>query len=973
MDDLVKQEEKVLKFWQEKNIFQKSLAQNQKSPKFVFYEGPPTANGKPGIHHIVARALKDIICRYKTMKNFYVLRKAGWDTHGLPVEIQVEKELNLKNKKEVESYGILEFNQKCKESVWRYKNDWEKMTEKIGYWLDMEKPYVTYENEYIESLWWILKKIWEKGLLFKDYKIVPFCPRCGTTLSSHELAQGYKRVKEPSVYLKFELVDSENTYLLVWTTTPWTLPGNEAVAINPEFTYVKVQADNKIYILAKERINDCFQDKEYEVLEEMKGESLVGLKYRPLYQIKEAAEWPKKIYQVLAGNFVTLEDGTGLVHIAPAFGEDDYQLIKEQNQGFPVLITVDSEGKMLTPNYPWDGMFVKEADKLIIKDLVERNILFKEQLYEHDYPFCWRCDTPLIYYAKSSWFIKMTALKDKILENNQKINWMPAHLKEGRFGEWLREVKDWNLSRERYWGTPLPVWQCGNEQCGHLHIIGSFKELEELSGQKIKDPHRPYIDEITFKCPKCGGTMKRVPEVIDCWFDSGAMPLAQWHYPFENKDFIDKKEFFPADFIAEGIDQTRGWFYTLLAISTLLDMGISYKNVVVNGVVLDEKGQKMSKSKGNIVVPQEVIEKYGADCVRLYFYILNQVDQPKRFSFKDVDDLFRKFFSTLENCLAFYKMYAPLPENTKEKKILETDIKKPENLLDKWIISRLNTLTENLTDNLEKYDIVAAARFLLPFVDDLSNWYIRRSRKRFQRPESPEEKKTASVVLRHVLLEFSKLVAPFTPFISEYIYQSLKGEKDAESVHLCLYPKSGLRDEALEEKMKKVREIIVLALAQRAEKGIKVRQPLASLKIKIQKSPKQSELATGQAKIKIDEELYNLVKEEVNVKEILFDDDLKEEVWLDTEITEELKNEGEIRDIVRQIQRIKKELNVEPKNKVSLYFVDEEEREFSKNIRETITKETLVEIADDEKNVSSPVEKIIKIKGKDTAVLVGIE
>jgi len=955
MYDLVKKEQEILKFWQDKDVFKKSLMKNRQMPKFVFYEGPPTANGEPGIHHIVARALKDIICRYKSMKGFYVSRKAGWDTHGLPVEIQVEKELNLKNKKEVENYGILEFNQKCKESVWHYKKNWEKMTERIGYWVDMEHPYVTYENEYIESLWWILKQVWQKRFLFKDYKIVPFCPRCGTTLSSHELAQGYQKIKEPSIYLKFELVDQKNTYLLVWTTTPWTLPGNEAVAVNPTFTYVKVRVDNETYILAKERLNDCFENKEYEVVEEMKGEKLAGLKYHPLYRIKEAESWQGKIYEVLAGNFVTLEDGTGLVHIAPSFGEDDYQLIKEQNGEFPILLTVNGEGKMLTPDYPWDGMFVKDADKLIIKDLVKREILFQEKLYEHDYPFCWRCDTPLIYYAKSSWFIKMTALRDELLENNERINWVPAHLKQGRFGEWLREIKDWNLSRERYWGTPLPVWQCEKESCGHTQAIGSFKELEELSGEKIIDPHRPYIDKITFKCPKCGGIMKRVPEVIDCWFDSGAMPLAQWHYPFENADFIDKREYFPADFICEGIDQTRGWFYTLLAISTLLGLGISYKNVVVNGIVLDEKGQKMSKSKGNIVIPQEVIDKYGADCVRLYFYVINQVDQPKRFSFKDMDDLFRKFFSTLENSLAFYGMYTD--DQGKGKQRLNPA---SENVLDQWILSRLNTLTGDLTENLDKYDIVNAARLLLPFVDDLSNWYIRRSRKRFQRPENAEEKKTASAILRYVLLEFSKLAAPFTPFVSEHIYQSLKSEDDPESVHLCSYPEVRSGDKELEEKMEKVRELIVLALAQRAEKGIKVRQPLASLKIK-------------KSKIKIDKELYNLVKEEINVKEILFDDDLEEEVRLDTEITGELKREGEIRDVIRQIQRIKKELDVKPGNKVSLYFVDKEVREFLKDIRETITKETLVEVADDEKKISSPVEKIIKIKEQDAAALVGIE
>jgi isoleucyl-tRNA synthetase len=737
------QEKKVLKFWQEQDIFKKSI-HDSSAPNFVFYEGPPTANAAPGIHHIEARAFKDIICRYKNMKGFYVWRKAGWDTHGLPVEIQIEKELGLNDKKGIEEYGVAEFNKKCQDSVWRYKKDWEQMTERIGFWLDLDHPYITYENEYIESVWWILKQIWSKGLLFQDYKIAPFCPRCGTTLSSHELAQGYQKVKEPAVYLKFKLVDQAQTSLLVWTTTPWTLPGNVAVAANPNLTYLKIKKGEEEYILAKETL-EFLKEKDYQVIEEFSGQELIGLKYQPLY--KAEPENKEKIYQVLAADFVSAEEGTGLVHIAPAFGEEDYQIIKEQPEKFAFLLTVDEQGNMNTPGYAWDKMFVKKADALITQDLAKRNILFREELYEHDYPFCWRCDTPLIYYAQSSWFIKMTALREKLLANNEKINWVPAHLKKGRFGEWLREVKDWNLSRKRFWGTPLPIWQCENEKCDHEKTIGSIKELEELSGQKIKNLHRPFIDEITFKCEQCGGTMKRVPEVIDCWFDSGSMPLAQQHYPFENKELVDQGKAFPADFICEGIDQTRGWFYTLLAIATLLDKGVAYENVVVTGIVLDEKGRKMSKSKGNIIVPQQVIEKYGADCIRFYLYTINQVDQPKKFSLKDLQDLHRKFFLTLNNCLEFWQMYAG--EEYKK----DFNLKSLDHVLDQWIISRLNTLIQKVNQNLEAYDIVGAARLFLDFVDDLSNWYIRRSRKRFQRPETAKEKETAILVLRQVLLE----------------------------------------------------------------------------------------------------------------------------------------------------------------------------------------------------------------------------
>ncbi len=955
MYDLVKKEQEIIEFWEKNKIFQKSV-RDEKSPEFVFYEGPPTANGMPGIHHVEARAFKDIICRYKNMKGFRVLRKAGWDTHGLPVEIQVEKELNLKDKKGIEDYGILKFNEKCRESVWQYKKNWEEVTKRIGYWLDMENPYITYENEYIESVWWILKQVWDKNLLFQDYKVTPFCPRCGTTLSSHELAQGYQKIKEPSVYLKFELVDRPKNYLLVWTTTPWTLPGNVAIAVNPDFTYVKAKVGDESYILAKQRIQ-VLESEKYEIVEESPGKDLIGLKYKSLYEIKDAAEQGQKAYEVLPADFVTLEEGTGLVHIAPAFGEDDYQLIKSQRQKFSFLITVDKRGKMNTPGYQWDKMFVKEADVLIIKDLKQRNVLFKQELYEHDYPFCWRCDTPLIYYAQSSWFIKMTALRNKLLENNKKINWIPPHLKDGRFGEWLEEIKDWNLSRERYWGTPLPIWRC--RKCEHRECIGSFDELAKKTGRDLGknfDPHRPGIDEVIWVCPDCGGEMKRVTEVIDCWFDSGAMPFAQWHYPFEHKEKIDDRKAFPADFICEGIDQTRGWFYSLLAISTFLDLGPSYKNVVVTGTVLDEKGQKMSKSKGNIVVPEQVIDKYGADCIRLYFYTINQVDQPKRFAIKDVEDVYRKVFSTLENCLAFYKMYAG------RKKPSEINSKDLNNVLDKWIVSKLNMLMKGVSDNLDKYDIVAGARLFVPFVDDLSNWYIRRSRRRFQRPENEQEKTRAFGTLRYVLLETARIMAAFTPFISEHIYQTLKGKKDPESVHLCRYPENNeeLIDMELEQDMEKIKEIASLALAQRAEKRIKVRQPLAELRI---------------PKYKFQTELLDLIKEEVNVKEVIIDANLKEgEVKLDTEITAELKNEGEVGDIIRQIQRLKKELNVEPKNKVSLkYKGDKYLEELFKNNADLIKEKSSVAVLGQESAAKAEQGRIIKMGEKEITVFIKIE
>ncbi len=893
MLDFPKNEEKILKFWKEKKIFEKSLEKTKKGPRFVFYEGPPFANGLPGIHHLLSRAFKDIILRYKTMQGFYVERKAGWDTHGLPTEMEAERKLGVKTKKDIEKLGIEKFIEECRKNVFTYKKEWEEFTERIGYWLDLENAYITCDSDYIESLWWILKQIWEKGLLYQDYKVVPYCPRCGTSLSSHEVAQGYKKIKENSIYIKFKVKEQKDTYFLVWTTTPWTLPGNVAVAINPKFAYAKVKVGNEYLILTKERLNVL--DKEYEVVDELKGKDLLNLEYESLYKVKNQKSKIKSIYKVIGADFVSLEEGTGLVHIAPAFGEEDMEVVKGLPE-FPVLLTVDEEGKMKTPGYKWDGMFVKDADSLIVEDLKERDLLYKEEIYEHDYPFCWRCDSPLLYYAKTSWFIKMTKIGEELIKNNKQINWIPEYLKDGRFGEWLRDIKDWNLSRERYWGTPLPIWQC--EKCKKQVCVGSKEELKKLQieKQEAEDLHRPYIDKVILKC-ECGGEMRRVPEVIDCWFDSGSMPFAQWHYPFENKERIEKGISFPADFICEGIDQTRGWFYTLLAISTLLDLGPSYKNVISHGIVLDAKGQKMSKSKGNVIVPSEVMDKFGADCARFYFYTVNPVAEPKRFDFKAVQDLSRRFFSTLRNSYIFFSTYScsgSHPDQLKESF-------KSKNILDQWVVSRLHSLNEKLTENLDKYYIVEAARLFEGFVDDLSNWYIRRSRQRFQRPETPEIKKEASQALHYVLLRLSKLIAPFTPFIAEELYQNLSGPE--ESVHLSDYlkPDKKLINPELEEKMRQTREIIAKALSLRAETGIKVRQPLLKLKIKNEKS-----------KIDIDEELLDLIKEEVNVKEVVFDSKIKKEMELDTEITEELEKEGKCRELLRNAKDLRKKLGLSP-------------------------------------------------------------
>ena len=1117
--DFPKLEEKILKFWQKNKVFEKSIEQRKKAKDFVFYDGPITVNAKPGIHHVLARIFKDMIPRFKTMCGFKVERKNGWDTHGLPVELEVEKKLGFKTKKDIEKYGIAEFNKACKENVQNYIPLFRDLTEKIGYWVDMDNSYITYEADYIETLWWIIKKIWGKGLLYKDYKVVPYCPRCGTSLSSHEVAQGYRKIKEPAVFIKFKVKTSnpewQNTSILSWTTTPWTLPANVALAINPKMNYICVpdyETPNHWLVLGFENLRNLLSkgifDERYKKEKEadiFKGSEMVGLEYEPLF---EFSKLEKPAFKVISADFVSTEEGTGVVHIAPAFGEDDMAVGKKNN--LPIILNVDEEGKFKGEVKPFAGKFVKEADPLIIEDLKRRNILFKEENYEHDYPFCWRCHSVLLYYAKDSWWIKTTTLREKLIKNNKKINWIPAHLKEGRFGEWLREVKDWAISRERYWGTPLPIWRCKN--CREFEVVGSKEELfsqqysknrylilrhgktivqtrkgkiaydwpsldsfplikkgenkirklvKKLKKEKIDiiyssdslrarqtaeivakefgleikfdprlrdinlgtyqnrekkefrrdfpktlerfekrvpggdswldikkrvinflkdidekhegkniliishgdplwllegatkglsnkellkenldkktirtgelrkikvsflpynqegnlDLHRPLIDEVKFSCKHCSGQMEREKYVIDVWFDSGAMPFAQSHWPFEQKKKEKPPKLFPAAYISEAIDQTRGWFYTLLAVSTLLGFESPYKNVVCLGHVLDAKGEKMSKSKGNIVNPWQVIAKYGADALRWYFYTVNQPSDSKLFSEKEVGDSFKKFLLTYWNCWLFLETYGK--KLKKNKKI------KSKNVLDKWIISRLNNLILEVTKALDNYDIVASTRKIENFViEDLSQWYIRRSRKRFQ-PASyrksnieKNDHEEATAVLYYILLTLTQLTAPFIPFLSEEIYQKLiklvnlsEKKKDFCSVHLEKWPevRKKLIDNKLEEKMVRVREISSLGLRERARLGIKIRQPLR-------------ELAVGKLAEGLEPELINLVKEELNIKSFRYDVELKETIRLDTEITTELREEGILREVTRHIQEIRKELGLKPKDKIIIQF-----------------------------------------------------
>jgi len=1167
--DFKKIEEEVLDFWEKNKVFEQSLAlrqaQGKKAKPFIFFEGPPTANARPAIHHFIGRVFKDVFCRYKTMRGFYVERKSGWDTHGLPVEIEVEKSLGLKSKKEIEEYGIAKFNKQAKESVWKYKEEWERFTKRIGFWLDLKNPYITYDAKYIETLWWILKKVWDKKMLFKGHKVVPFCTRCGTPLSSHEVAQGYKNVVDMSVVVKFKLTSAsasflrgtlrprtakealapvEQIYILSWTTTPWTLPGNVALAVGEKIDYVLVEKNNENYIIAKDRLSAIFED--YELKKEFKGKDLIGLEYEPLFEIPKLKS--AKSYRVYPADFVTTQDGTGVVHTAVMYGEDDYNLGKKI--GLPTYHTVDEQGRFTGVSGELDGRYVKdkETEGLIFKELESKNLIFKTENFEHDYPFCWRCGTPLLYYATDSWFIAMSKLEKKLSGNNKKVNWHPEHLKEGRFGEWLRGVKDWAISRERYWGTPLPIWEC--KKCEHKEVVGSFDDLEkhrwhkknnyylmrhgistknedgiissklendhyslsekgkkdvEEEAKKLKkagidlifsspflraketaeiiskatgaeihlderlkeidhgtvcegrrevvclpeglnrapnldfpfgdgeswndtrkrmmnlilevdkkyegknilivghgdplamltgnlqgwsdakllemvrgdsksrvldkegqkmfypkkgksykaelknwswdekgylNPHRPYIDEVFLRCAKCGEKMERVKAVADVWFDSGAMPYAQWHYPFENKDKIDRnplrKAFgvptqgsaFPADFIAEAIDQTRGWFYTLLAVSTLLDEGPAYKNVLSYGHVLDEKGQKMSKSKGNVIDPWMVMEKFGVDAVRWYFYSVNNPGEPKLFSLDEVALRFRGFVMTLWNSFRFFELYRPAAEieqafgkQGQVPKGTELNAQfnfgtgtvnfhktKPTNLLDQWVLSRLSQMTEVATKAMDDYDPTTATRAIEKFViEDFSKWWLRRSRAKFQRPVSEKSLKESLALLRFILLEISKLIAPFTPFIAEKIHHDLHKGTSAgtESVHWHDWPSQSrswygsLTSRALSEfqkltkDMEEVRKLVTLGLAQRKNKNLKVRQPLASAILKL--------------KDKLDPELEELIKDELNVKSVKYDSQQTEEVVLDEHLTQELTWEGWVRELVRQIQDMRKE------------------------------------------------------------------
>ncbi|HHW47043.1 MAG TPA: isoleucine--tRNA ligase [Clostridiaceae bacterium] len=853
--NFVEREKEVLEFWKKNNIFEKSIKNREGGPAFTFYDGPPTANGKPHIGHILTRVIKDIIPRYKTMKGYKVLRKAGWDTHGLPVELEVEKELGINGKPEIEKYGVEPFIQKCKESVWTYENEWRKMSDRVGFWADMDNPYVTYHNSYIESVWWALKQIWDKGLLYKGHKIVPYCPRCGTALSSHEVAQGYKDVKENSVYVKFAIKGEKQAFLMAWTTTPWTLPSNVALTVNPDETYVRVKCGDETYILAEALVETVIQE-EYQILERMAGRDLVGMEYEPLFDF---AKVTKKAYYVVAGDFVTLTDGTGIVHTAPAFGEDDAKVGREYD--LPFVQLVNEQGKFVDEVTPWKGVFVKDADPEIIKHLEQRNLIYKTMLYEHSYPFCWRCDTPLLYYARDTWFIKMTEVKEQLLRNNKKINWLPEHIRDGRFGNFLENVVDWGLSRERYWGTPLPIWEC---ECGHRHMVGSIAELKEM-GENVPDDielHKPYIDNVFLKCPKCKeGKMKRVTEVIDCWFDSGAMPFAQWHYPFENEDLF--KENFPADFISEALDQTRGWFYTLLAISTLIFDEAPYKNVIVLGLVQDKEGQKMSKHKGNVVDPWNILDKQGADAVRWYFYVGSAPWLPSRFYEEAVSEGQRKFMGTLWNTYAFYVLYANIDKFNPTEYKLDYD---KLSSMDKWILSRLYTLIRTVDKNLENYRITESARAIQDFTDELSNWYVRRSRERFWQKDMNQDKINAYMTLYTVLAEVTKLIAPFVPFMAEEIYQNLviSVDKSApESVHLCDYPEfiEKYVDEELEKNMDLVLKIVVQGRACRNAANIKNRQPIGKMYVK--------------ADFELPQDYKELVEDELNVKELIFTDDAK--------------------------------------------------------------------------------------------------
>ncbi len=1014
--NFVDREKKVEEFWKENHIFEKSMENRKEGETYTFYDGPPTANGKPHIGHVLTRVIKDMIPRYRTMKGYMVPRKAGWDTHGLPVELEVEKKLGLDGKEQIEEYGMEPFIKQCKESVWKYKGMWEDFSSTVGFWADMEHPYVTYYDDYIESEWWALKEIWNKKLLYKGFKIVPYCPRCGTPLSAQEVSQGYKTVKERSAVVRFKVV-GEDAYFLAWTTTPWTLPSNVALCVNPDETYCKVKAaDGYTYYMAEALLDKVLGklakeegEKAYEVLETYKGTDLEYKAYEPLFACagEAAAKQKKKAHFVTCDNYVTMSDGTGIVHIAPAFGEDDSRI--GRNYELPFVQFVDGQGN-LTKETPYAGVFVKKADPMVLTDLDKEGKLFDAPKFEHDYPHCWRCDTPLIYYARESWFIKMTAVKDDLIRNNNTINWIPESIGKGRFGDWLENVQDWGISRNRYWGTPLNIWQC---ECGHMHSIGSRQELFEMSGDekaKTVELHRPYIDEITLKCPECGGTMHRVPEVIDCWFDSGAMPFAQHHYPFENKELFEKQ--FPADFISEAVDQTRGWFYSLLAESTILFNQAPYKNVIVLGHVQDENGQKMSKSKGNAVDPFDALEKYGADAIRWYFYINSAPWLPNRFHGKAVQEGQRKFMGTLWNTYAFFVLYANIDNFDPTKYTLDYD-----NLpvMDKWLLSKLNSVVKTVDDCLANYKIPESARALQEFVDEMSNWYVRRSRERFWAKGMEQDKINAYMTLYTALVTISKAAAPMIPFMTEEIYQNLvrSVDKDAiESIHLCDFPKveEAWINKELEDDMEELLKIVVLGRAARNTANIKNRQPIGTMYIKADKEMGQfytdiiaDELNVKEVKFANDVESFisysfkpqlrtvgpkygkllngirtalaeingteamnelrstGLLTLDINGNKVeLSEEDLLIEtaqtegyvteadgdisVVLDTNLTPELIEEGFVREIVSKVQTMRKEAGFEVMDKIHIYAKDNDKiLELMKNHKEEIMSEVLAE------------------------------
>ncbi len=973
----VEREKKTEAFWAEHKIFEKSMENRKEGETYTFYDGPPTANGKPHIGHVLTRVIKDLVPRYRTMKGYMVPRKAGWDTHGLPVELEVEKLLGLDGKEQIEEYGLEPFISHCKESVWKYKGMWEGFSSTVGFWVDMDHPYITYDNNFIESEWWALKQIWDKGLLYKGYKIVPYCPRCGTPLSSHEVAQGYKDVKERSAIARFK-VKGEDAYILAWTTTPWTLPSNVALCVNPNETYVKVKNGDYTYYMAEALVSTVLEG-DVEVLETYVGKDLEGKEYEPLFAF---VKLNKKAYYVTCDTYVTLTDGTGVVHIAPAFGEDDANVGRKYD--LPFVQLVDEKGEM-TEETPWAGTFCKKADPLVLQDLEDRGLLFSAPNFEHSYPHCWRCNTPLIYYARESWFIKMTDVKENLIRNNNTVNWIPESIGKGRFGDWLENVQDWGISRNRYWGTPLNIWEC---ECGHMHSVGSIEELKALSDNCPDDIelHRPFIDEVTMPCPHCGKTMHRVPEVIDCWFDSGAMPFAQHHYPFENADLFEQQ--FPADFISEGVDQTRGWFYSLLAISTLIFDKAPYKNVLVLGHVQDKDGQKMSKSKGNAVDPFDALEEYGADAIRWYFYSNSAPWLPNRFHGKAVTEGQRKFMSTLWNTYAFYVLYAEIDQFDATKYALEYD---KLTVMDKWLLSKLNTLIKTVDENLENYRIPESARALQDFVDDMSNWYVRRSRERFWAKGMEQDKINAYMTLYTALVTVAKVAAPMVPFMTEDIYQNLVRSLDAnapESIHLCDYPvaDAAVIDKELEANMDEVLKLVVMGRACRNAANIKNRQPIGKMFVKSENvlpefyqeiveeelnvktleftqdvraftsysfkpqlrtvGPKFGKIlggikaaletldgnaamdeinATGMLKLDINGEEITLLTEDLLIEMSQMEGYVSENdngitVVLDTNLTEELLEEGFVRELISKIQTMRKEAGFEVTDKIRVSY-----------------------------------------------------